>query len=297
MSKLVLGTVQFGVDYWINNNKWKPSIESIYKILDKALKSWIDTFDTASVYWNSEEILWGYILKNQLKDKIKIISKFKLPDSGINLNIRNTIKEELFKSLNNLNIKLLDWYLLHKASDFYNEEIIRWLIDIKKEWFVKNIWVSIYEPKDAVNVSNNTNIDYIQIPYNILDQRLNSTNFFQNCKNNNIKIFARSVFLQGLILMKDEDIPKNLENIKPYLKIYDDILNKYKISRSEWAIQYILQNEKIDYLVFWVDDIIQLEENIRLANKKIDFREWILEIENIFKNVDKKIISPNLWNS
>lgn len=291
---MVLWTVQFWLDYGINNSSWRLGIDDIFSLLDRSLKLWIHILDTASVYGNAEEIIWQYIRNRWLKWKIKIISKF----TGLSNNttdIYSHIKESIWKSIHLLNVEFLDGYLLHNAKDFYNDSILEAIVTLKKEWYIKNIWVSIYDPQDALCVSINTNIDYIQIPFNIFDQRLKNTEFFNNCRSNWIKIFARSIFLQWLILMENTKIPQHLSWIIPYLDEFDKIIFNSNLTRQEAAMQYVLQNKDIDYLVFWVDNLFQLNENISIVKKNIDFSLEILEIENKFKNIDLKIISPNLW--
>ena len=57
LSKIALGTVQFGLDYGITNNIGKVSQDEVRAILKYAKENGIDTLDTASGYGNSEEIL------------------------------------------------------------------------------------------------------------------------------------------------------------------------------------------------------------------------------------------------
>ena len=52
--KLILGTVQLGIDYGIN--KKKPILKQSLEILNYCLKNKIITFDTAQNYGNSENI-------------------------------------------------------------------------------------------------------------------------------------------------------------------------------------------------------------------------------------------------
>ncbi|NQT66476.1 MAG: aldo/keto reductase [Actinobacteria bacterium] len=122
--------------------------------------------------------------------------------------------------------------------------------------------VSIYELEDAINVVNSGLVDYIQVPYSILDQRINSTDFFEQAQKNNVTVFTRSAFLQGLIMMEDGDIPDHLSYARNYLKMYNDIINEYGISRLEGAIHFVYDNNNIDYLVFGVDNKEQLIEDI-----------------------------------
>ena len=75
-SKLILGTVQLGLHYGINNTHPKPNDVLAEKIILTALDSGITTFDTAQSYGDSEKRLGTIIKKHQLGKKIKVISKF-----------------------------------------------------------------------------------------------------------------------------------------------------------------------------------------------------------------------------
>ena len=49
-NKLILGTVQFGLDYGINNKLGKPNFKQSCEILSKAFDNGITTLDTAEAY-------------------------------------------------------------------------------------------------------------------------------------------------------------------------------------------------------------------------------------------------------
>lgn len=57
MSKLVLGTAQFGLNYGISNTCGKVSESEVIKILDKAGSAGVFMLDTAASYGDSEAIL------------------------------------------------------------------------------------------------------------------------------------------------------------------------------------------------------------------------------------------------
>ena len=72
MSKLVLGTVQFGLQYGVNS-AGRPSEEAVKSILAEAAKGGITILDTSSAYGNSEEILGECITADE---NFKIVSKY-----------------------------------------------------------------------------------------------------------------------------------------------------------------------------------------------------------------------------
>ncbi|MDF1875753.1 aldo/keto reductase, partial [Sulfurimonas sp. SAG-AH-194-I05] len=57
LSKLSLGTVQFGLDYGISNNSGQPSQKDVDNIVQYVYDNNINCFDTAQAYGNSESVL------------------------------------------------------------------------------------------------------------------------------------------------------------------------------------------------------------------------------------------------
>lgn len=297
INKLCLGTVQFGLDYGINNKNGKPSKKDVFEMMDIAIDRGITIFDTASAYGNAEELLGEYISKRSKKEDIRVISKLKpnLIDENCK-NIQLVIEEEIKKTLMKTRVESLEGYLLHTPTDFYNADIMEGLEYFKKRGLIKNIGVSIYEFKHAMDVVNSDRIDYIQVPYSIFDQRMENREFFSKAKKNGIKVFARSIFLQGLITMEEDEIPEHLSHARKYLRLYDEIIKKYGVSRIEAAIHYIYDNQNIDYLVFGVDNKKQLIENIDIVqNMSID-KECIKELKEALSGIEENIIFPSLWS-
>jgi len=295
-NKLVLGTVQFGLNYGINNPNGKPSREKSLAMLDFAYKNGINIFDTASAYGDAEEILGEFMETRNLTDKIKVITKLK-PNiiSESEREPYEIILENLNASLKKLKSKYVDGYLFHTPSYIKDEKLVSCLVKLKEQGLVKNIGVSIYEEEDAVYAAQLDVVDYIQVPYSILDQRLSKTDFFSIVKKNHKTIFARSAFLQGLFFMPEDMIPEHLSMAKKYFKELDDILSKYKLTRQQAALMFSCQNNNIDYVVFGVDNISQLEEDINTYIKNIDCSRCIKELEEKFIDIEKTIIFPSLW--
>ena len=64
ISKISLGTAQFGLDYGIANQKGKISFSNAEKIIEFALSKNIKRIDTASAYGDSEKVLGRIGVKN-----------------------------------------------------------------------------------------------------------------------------------------------------------------------------------------------------------------------------------------
>jgi len=298
VNKLALGTVQFGLDYGINNLGGRPSREKSLAMLDFAHEKGVRIFDTAYAYGDAEEILGEFSASRNLGGDIKIVTKLK-PNiiSEAKGKISDIIAVNLEESLKRLKRNYVDGYLLHTPEYIREDKVVSALAGLKKQGLVKNIGVSIYEEADAIYAAKLEEVDYIQVPYNIFDQRMDKSGFFQLAKKNGKMVFARSAFLQGLFLMPEEKIPPHLENAKAHLRNLDKIIKKHGLTRAQAALLFSLGNNDINYVVFGVDNINQLAEIIALAECPPDYQNCINELKNKFIEIEKNIISPNLWKS
>lgn len=288
MAELCLGTVQLGQKYGINNQIGRqPTHEEAFGIIQAAIDSGIEYIDTASVYGEAEELLGKFGIGNY---PVKVITKLYIRDSAD----INNIKKLVHSSLQKLKMDCVDGYLLHNAADMYNDAIMQQMTEVKESGMVNHIGVSIYEPEDAVYAAKLKEIDYIQIPYNVFDQRLDHTEFFHLTKENGKTVFARSAFLQGLLLSDEKTIP--LPEAADSIKLFRAIIKKYHISPQQAAFYFSYTHSNIDYVVFGVDTKEQLLNNLAMVNDlNDDFMKCRQELASSFKDMPREIITPSLW--
>jgi len=297
-NRLCLGTAQFGLDYGIKNKEGKLPESRVFSILDRAFEKEVFLIDTASVYGDSEKILGDYFAKRKVQDKARVISKLRGDfltyfESDISRNIENQIKQ----SLSGLKINCLEGYLLHNPEHLYNTEIIRSLSLMKEKGLIKRSGVSVYLTEQAFEALEREEIEIIQIPYNLFDQRWKKTDFFTAAKEKGKTIFSRSTFLQGFILLTPKEIPPNLLFGKIYLDRLDFILNKYNLSRLEACLKYVLNSKEVDFLLFGVDNVQQFDQIIEICSEVQNLPEkFIKEIEKEFSDVEETLLLPYLWN-
>lgn len=298
MSELCLGTVQFGMEYGINNQLGRqPACDESFSMLDYALGNGIGVIDTAAAYGEAEQLLGSYIKKRECRQKVKIISKLKpniIEEGSITGKV---VTDECKGSLKRLSVDCLDGYLLHTPEYIYNEDIISAFLGLKKDGYVKNIGVSIYRLKEGYAAINTGVMDYIQLPYSILDQRGIKEGFIPAAKEAGIKIFTRSAFLQGLFMMDREFVPAHLKNAVPYLELIEEILGKYGVDKVSAVLAFVQYEKDIDYLVFGVEKKEQLEENIFKSKHGNVPEECIQELKDRINGVSQSVIFPSLWSN
>lgn len=297
MPELCLGTVQFGMKYGINNQIGRqPTREESFEMLDYALTNGIQRIDTAAAYGEAEVILGSYVRSRGIGKKVRVITKLRPNILNPGESAEKIVIQECKDSLNRLSVEQLDGYLLHTPEYIYNEQILAALVQLKKEGYVNNIGVSIYDLREGYAAIDTGVVDYIQLPYSILDQRGVKEGFITEAKRKGIKIFTRSAFLQGLFMMELSMIPKHLQNAVPYLEKMERILKQYEIDKIAAILQFVKYEEDIDYLVFGVERKEQLEEDIRKANQKDMPAECIHKLKKEINNVEQSIIFPSLWS-
>lgn len=292
--KLILGTVQLGIDYGIN--KKKPTLDQSLEILNYSINNDIKTFDTAQDYGNCEEIISNITNKNvNIMTKINFHSK----DQGLNIINFEKISEKVNNSLQNLKVTNLYTLLLHRFDDFQSKDLVDNLFKIKNNGVIKNIGVSVYTVEEAIEVLNDKRFTIIQIPFNYLDNQWNNEEFKNLIKKrNDVEIHVRSIFLQGILVNDFKYWPKiKGHNFEP---IYDNITNlcqKYELTKIELVIGYIKSIKWIDSVLFGVDNIEQLKENIALYKNTTELNKTILnECTKLFSNIPKELVNPVLWN-
>lgn len=287
--KIALGTVQFGLNYGINNKSGVIDDKSLTDLLNYAFEKGVDTLDTAYNYGNSEERIGKYL--SGLNKDFKIVSK--APKGSDSKNIKKYFQE----SLDKLNSNSLYGYILHDFEDYLNDkEIINALKDLKQKRFINKIGFSIYHPEHLdILFHDKINFELIQFPYNLADRRFEK--YFEQLKSKNVEIHIRSVFLQGLFFMTSDELPEKLKPFSKFLDIFNELSKKLNRKIENIAINFVAQNQNVDKIVIGIDNQVQLKSNLEEINNKIDL-ETLIYIQNELNRIyiPQELLIPSNWN-
>ena len=276
-----LGTAQLVNPYGSIKLKSTKDKKKIFKFLDYALENGINKFDTAKSY-NSEDIIGEFINSNKTSN-IKVATKIPtLPKNGT-IDKIEFIKHSLNSSQKKLKTNIHTLFL-HDENDasFFLKNISK-LKKIKKEFGLKHLGLSLYTLKNLDQINKCDEACAIQFPLNfandeILKKEINKKHI----------IFARSIFLQGILLNKKikKKIPKKILTL--HLKYFNEI-NKKKINPLNLCINYAFSQKKIKYILVGCDDVKQLKE---ILNVSIDVKIKNYDYyKNLFNIPEAKIIN------
>jgi aryl-alcohol dehydrogenase-like predicted oxidoreductase len=272
--KIILGTVQFGVSYGVSNTSGKTTIQEASDILNYAWKNEINTIDTASNYGNSESVIGELTGKN----KWNIITKTPSLDNCID--IRDCIKSidiSLEKSLHYLGVGSVSALLIHSANDLLDSkgfQLFNHMKHLKDMGLVEKIGVSVYAYDQIDYILGNYEVDIIQLPVNILDQRLIESGHLAKIKQYGVEIHARSVFLQGLLLMPLCKLPNHFSKVSDSINRFLMHSHERSLSSVELALGFVQDIQEIDKVVVGANTVNQLIEIIDASNVKVNYKEY-----------------------
>lgn len=289
MSKFAIGTVNFGLAYGINSKKNKYiNPKEINKILNYAYSKGINFLDTAYDYGISEKNLGKSDILN-----FNIITKTRNFESiDINDEHAKYLLNDFKESLLNLKVDKIYAIMIHNPQDLlkpYSKKLFNELQILKNKNMVKKIGVSVYDNIELQSIIDNYNIDIVQIPLNIIDNRMINSGMLAKLSEKNIEIHARSIFLQGLLLMKKQNIPEKFNYWSPLWKLWHEWLNDNKITALQATTRYALSISNLSKIVIGVETKNQLEEIILSSNGKLP------QIPKELSTNDKNLLNPSNW--
>ena len=287
MSKIILGTVQMGLDYGINNKLGKISLEESHQILLRAYVSGITTLDTAEAYGNVHKLI-GNFHKNNPRHKFNIVTK--VPHSIETNSIEIKVKEYL----EDLEVDCLDVLMFHSFDSFNkNPKAIDILIDLKLKGYIHNIGVSVYTNSQMEYLLDKDSISVVQLPFNLFDNSTIRGTLIEQLKAKGKIIHSRSAFLQGLFFKKTNAENIIVKKLQSELEILNEITVLSNCSMEELALSYCLHQKNIDNVIIGVDSVDHLNANLKASSYNVE--EDTIQKINSIKIKDVDLLNPSQW--
>ena len=285
MNRIALGTAQFGMAYGINNQRGKIPSEEALEILNEAAKSGIDILDTAYGYCDAEIVL-GQFIQSSGKN-FKVISK--LPSCGY-----GEVEKALSDSLRRLGSSSIYGYLVHNFESYKKEpRIWQELEMMKRSKKIEKIGFSLYRTSELeLLMEREIKIDLINVPHSVFDQRFGP--YFKYLKNMGVEIYTRSVFLQGLVFKKADQLSAYFNPIKEKVDRLHQLARETGLSIATLCINFVLLNDFVDEVVVGVDRLENLKEIMAALRFYDKTRELIDDLLKLRED-DESLILPFNW--
>ncbi|WP_048314266.1 aldo/keto reductase, partial [Crocosphaera watsonii] len=166
------------------------------------------------------------------------------------------------------------------------------MLQLKQKNLIRKIGVSVYNADQIDQVLSRYSIDLIQLPINIFDQRLLKNGYLEKLHNLGIEIHARSLFLQGLLLMNLEELPPYFTPYRTCLETYYKTLDKNGISPLKSALDFIQNISQVNCIIVGINTAEQLQEILGTFNETERLNSDFFES---FSIENELIINPSNW--
>lgn len=300
ISQMTLGTAQLGLTYGIANKNGKPDEETANKILKAAVDSGIQAIDTAYNYGDAEKLLGKYFNRDP---RPTYISKMNL-----SMDPKKSAKElerDMFgiveASLERLGVKKISIMMLHNPEVLYIQRtlITETLQKLQNEGMIGQAGISMRPDTEQLEIINTfVDIDLyeaVQIPFNVFDQRLLQNGGLKLLEKRQKTIFTRSIFIQGLLFLKEHELPENIKEAESFLAILRRLSEREGISMAQMALSFVRDIPSIHSLVLGVETVEQLHNCVKLLEGPEISEETRSDLCRLITDVPNKVVNAELW--
>lgn len=272
---LMLGTVQFGMDYGVANTTGKPSFDEVKAILRYAYDHGVAALDTSSDYGDSEEVIGKALDELGLLGRFQVVTKVsRVPEDR---DPEEFYAQSLNESRRRLRIDVIPAVLLHNEDELPNLPALKHFAD---KGLIGGAGVSL---DSAAFASRADHVEYLQVPCNAADHRFDRVFGIPRRRT-----FVRSVYLQGMLVMPKERI------WMPELLAARETLEGFGLPMPELCMRYLLAMPGRPVVLTGVERLAQLQENIRLAELGPLPPELFRKVAAAIR-LEERFVRPSCW--
>ena len=287
MSKIALGTAQFGLPYGISNVNGQVERAEINQIFKQARTAGITMLDTAIAYGNSEENIGATD-----SEGFEVVTKLP-PLTGAETSVSQWVRSQIENSLTKLKCNSVYGLLLHNPADLlgvYGDELYASLTLLKAEGLVEKIGISIYTPTELDSLIPTYMPDIVQAPLNVFDRLLETSGWLSRLSKMNVEVHVRSVFLQGLLIQKPNERPANFEKWNQEFANFDSWIESRHVSPLTACLGHVLSYPEISKVLVGVTSTNELAEIIAATTGESQ------RAPDNLRSSDLELIQPINWN-
>jgi aryl-alcohol dehydrogenase-like predicted oxidoreductase len=292
-SRIGLGTVQFGMDYGISNRAGRPGEAEMAAILSRAVAAGVGYLDTAPGYGEAETVVGGLLPAGH---GLRVVTKTpSMPDREIDSRHRQQWLDALGRSLQRLRIERAYGLLVHNVADLNKpgwQHLVAALQEAKARGLVEHVGVSVYNDQQLALAERRFQPEIVQLPFNVLDRRPISSGTLARLKARGAEIHARSLFLQGLLLMMPSLLPDFFRPLLPVLSDLRDEWARHGVSPLAACLAFVLRQRAIDAAIVGVNRHSEFDE---IAAALAEAKTIAGGAGSALPEIDPVFLDPSRW--
>lgn len=297
LSRFMLGTVQFGMPYGIANSTGQPAYRDVVRIVSAAIDGGVNCFDTAAAYGSSEVVLGRVLRELGAADMVTIVTKVRalLPAEHANPNLaRTAITESVMESRRRLQLECLPIVLFHREADAVYLPVLE---ELQVQGWIDQIGVSCDNaPGPAATILSKSRVNALQLPGSVLDQRHLRSGIYPAANERGVSVFVRSVFLQGLLLLPETQVPAQLRDVIPVRRELAQLASACGMTLRELALRFMLSIPEATCLVIGVETAEQVRDNLELFERGPLPADVHATAMQLVPNLPELVTTPRLWS-
>jgi aryl-alcohol dehydrogenase-like predicted oxidoreductase len=287
---LTLGTAQLGMPYGIGSASTGIDERTAYEILSVAWSSNVHSFDTARAYGDAERRIGNWMASRGPIKGVKIISKFPVLAESNPVEALNATFEV---SRAELGVSFIDYYLAHRAIDL-SKPVVRRLREMVADGLIGAFGASIYEQEEGDKLLTIEGLGAIQLPLHLSNMAMHESGFLTRARDCGVKIFARSVFLQGLLIKPLNSVSNRFRRALPTLQELETLATNVNSNRVALALAVVRACPGVGSIVVGTDNAAQLISIVNEAHQNFEL-STIRKAVEIGSTMPRDICDPRKW--
>jgi aryl-alcohol dehydrogenase-like predicted oxidoreductase len=292
LARLGLGTVQFGLDYGVSNRIGRPDEREIAAILARAAAAGVGVIDTAPAYGEAEVLAGRHLPSGH---QLRIVTKSPaLTGATIEARHGQQVLDSLAASLDRLKVGAVHGFLVHHSDDLARtgwQHLVDAMREARARGWTSRIGASVYNSDQLALVESRFRPEIVQLPLSVLDRRPIASGMLARLKAAGVEIHARSVFLQGLLLMKPDELPEFFAPLRQTIGRLRETWTQRGLSALGGCLAFALQQPEVDAVIVGVNRLSEFEQ-IETAVRSLTGDETDITLEH---PVDPAYLDPSRW--
>jgi aryl-alcohol dehydrogenase-like predicted oxidoreductase len=261
VARLGIGTVQFGLEYGVSNRAGRPNEREVAAILVRAVEAGVGIVDTAPAYGEAEILVGRYLPSGHA---LRIVTKTPaMSVDTIDAQHGRQVLDTLAVSIDRLKVDAVHGLLVHQSDDLAKpgwQYLADAMAEAKARGWARRIGASAYDSDQLALIESRFRPELIQLPFNALDHRPVASGMLARLNAAGVEIHARSVFLQGLLLMTPDALPDFFAPLRRSIAGLQEKWRQGGLSALEGCLSFALQRPEIDAVIVGVNSLNEFSE-------------------------------------
>jgi aryl-alcohol dehydrogenase-like predicted oxidoreductase len=292
LQRLCLGTAQFGSHYGVSNRSGQPSEAEVAAILTHAAQAGVGYLDTAAGYTDAENLIGRHLPRGHA---MRIVTKL-APVTGAasGSQLARSLIDGIEASMERLRVDRLYGVLLHRPDELAGPQadaIVEAMHRARADGLTDRIGASVYDADQLALIEKKLRPQLVQLPFSILDQRLALSGWLAKLKAAGSTIHARSIFLQGLLLMEPLDLPEFFAPLRRTISELRARWAEQEVDPLAGCLAFALRQAEVDVVLIGVNSLAELRQIEAAVYTSDDIAiDWVPPLP-----IDQSYLNPSRW--